>query len=268
MIEFISRHLAGLEFAALFGGMLLLAPIEAWKPCRAPATLRLARWPANIGLALLNHFLLVAVGAALSISLLIPWLQPRTPLLARLDLSPAVEVLATLLALEFVNYWFHRVLHRVPLLWRIHAVHHLDTAMDVTTSHRHHPFEGLLNVAVTLPLTLWFGAPPGALLLYVFLHIGVALFSHSNIALPRRLDAVLRLFLVTPDFHRPHHASERRYCDSNYGMITPWFDYLFGTASHLPFARQRDIELGIRNHRETVHLDQLLVLPFQYQDPR
>ena len=270
MQQFFVEHQAEIQFAAVFGGMLLLLLVESSIPRRAISASQAGRRFSNIGLALLNHFLLAALAVVITSSTIVLWLQPQTPLLHRWALPFMAKIALSVLALEFATYWIHRALHRIPLLWRIHAVHHADTEMDVTTSHRHHPFEAVLVALLTLPVTLLLGAPLVALLIYIHLRIAISLFSHANILLPRWLDGVLRLVIVTPDFHRLHHASEQRFTDSNYGTITPWFDYLFGSASHLPFEQQKDIELGLRALRlpEDNHMDRLLALPFTYDSGR
>jgi len=165
-----------------------------------------------------------------------------------------------------MSYWIHRAFHHFPILWRIHAVHHTDTEFDVTTSQRNHPFEAILSSLIVTPVVLLLGAPALVLVLHYFLQVAVSLISHGNIALPYWLDKVLRRFIVTPDFHRMHHLSDRQFTDSNYSVIVPWFDYLFKTASQLPYEQIPKMELGLEVLREPKdsRLDKLLITPFTY----
>ena len=267
MFEFIQKHNHELQFAATFGGILLLLLIEPLFPRRVGAKDQSSRWINNIGLALLNFYLLAYFGILYASSSLAGMLQPETPLFDYLGLPLAVSIIVTVFAFEFMGYWVHRALHRIPLLWRIHAVHHNDTEFDVTTSHRHHPFEGMIFTVLAFPLMLWLGVPVVAAITYNALRLFISLLTHANIQIPQPADSLLRKFVVTPDFHRMHHSSDQQYTDSNYGVITPWFDYLFGTATRLPYQEIPAMELGLHYLRkpEESRIDKLLILPFVWK---
>ncbi len=267
MLDFILKNNDMLQFTATFGGILLLLLIEPFFPRRRGAKGQAKRRVNNIGLALLNFFILGYFGVAYASTGIASILQPVTPLFDYLQLPLAVSIIATVFCVELLGYWFHRAMHRVPLLWRIHAVHHNDTEIDVTTTNRHHPFEGMIFIVLTFPLMIWLGMPVIAAISYNAIHLLLSLLTHANIRLPERLDNILRLFVVTPDFHRMHHSSDRQYTDSNYGMITPWFDYLFGTASRIPYKEIPNMEIGLhylRKPRES-RIDRLLLQPFVWR---
>jgi len=264
MTGFIKSHYYELQFAALFGGMFLLYIIEAFIPRRNPDSNQTSRWLNNIGLAIFNHFLLLAY--ALGLGYLALWIDPGTTLVLHFQLSDISALLFIILFFDLIAYWMHRAFHRFPLLWRIHAAHHSDTDIDVTTSHRQHPFEAMLNGIIVTPLIILIGAPFITLILFNLLHIIFALFTHSNIILPEKLDKVLRRVIITPDFHRIHHSSDREYTDSNYGAIFTFYDYLFGTAKRIPYEELPEMELGLEGLREPKdnRLDKLLLTPFTY----
>lgn len=266
--SFLQAHLYEIQFAAIFGGMVFLFLIEGLIPRRSTKEIQTSRWLTNIGLALFNHFLVLFFSILLVV--VVSRLQPESPLIQYFQLSDLPAFIILLLSAEFVNYWIHRIFHRIPWLWRIHAVHHTDTEMDVTTSHRHHPFEPLISTILMLPLLLVLGAPFILLALYNFLHTAISLIHHSNIIIPRWLDSTLRWFVVTPDFHRMHHSSEQRYTDSNYSAVIPLFDYLFGTATRLPYDELPKMELGLEILREPSEsrIDKLFTLPFTYKAKR
>ncbi len=249
-------------FIVLFGGLVAFLLAEMQWP-RLPETEGTAqRWLSNLSLTFLNHVLL-------------GWLAPWAyALVAHLHLVPAQGLLSlqpfwlslalTVILLELLQYSLHRLLHTVPWLWRLHAVHHCDLAVDVTTAHRHHPLEALFSFSFTLPVLLLLAPAPDVVLTASLVQITLALWSHSNLYLPETLDRWLRYLIVTPDFHRLHHHSEQRYTDSNYSLALPWFDYLFGTASRVPFAQQARIRLGLEYFRDRAdaRLTRLLLLPF------
>jgi sterol desaturase/sphingolipid hydroxylase (fatty acid hydroxylase superfamily) len=262
-IEVTSTH--EIHFLVLVGGMIGVMLLETLIPRRPESRNLMYRWTNNLSLTMLDFFVAAWAGGAIAV-LLSRWsADSGFGLLQRIDAGWIVSFLVVLLLAEFLSYLVHRAFHVVPTLWRIHAVHHTDVEMDVTTSHRHHPLELLLPLPLTAPVFLFLGPPATAALAYVVLRTGVGLLSHGNICLPQAVDRVLRLFVVTPDFHRLHHSSDRRFTDSNYGVVLPWFDYLFRTATDLPFHQQKTMELGLEYLREPrdSRLDQMLLLPFR-----
>lgn len=143
---------------------------------------------------------------------------------------PWLAVLAAAVTAEtFAFYWAHRLMHRVPLLWRIHRVHHSDDEVDVSTSYRNHPFELLVTMPISAAVVLILGAPATVVLATQTLLTATTLWQHADIALPARLDRALTWVIVTPRLHRLHHNPERATHDSNYGELLTLWDRLFGT---------------------------------------
>jgi len=266
-LDFIQKHFTQIQFAATFGGILVFMLVESFSARTSGQGQSVLRWLNNLGLAWLNFVIFLYFAYFLHVVGLAAWLTPVEPLYTRYALPTWLMVLLTLVFLELLSYWFHRAMHRVPFLWRIHAVHHNDTQLDVTTSHRHHPFEGMLYMLISLPLFLWLGVPLGVAYLYFALRLAVVLVSHADIRLPEQLDRKLSLLLVTPGFHYSHHLSEQRYTDSNYGTVVPWFDYLFGTASYLPQAKLNTQQVGLNYLRTSTdsRIDRLLALPLIFR---
>jgi sterol desaturase/sphingolipid hydroxylase (fatty acid hydroxylase superfamily) len=138
--------------------------------------------------------------------------------------------LAGVLFLDFFGaYLPHYVEHKIKPLWMIHLVHHSDHEVDTTTANRHHPLESFIRFFFTLGGVFLAGTPIGVVMLYQSLSLVATQFTHANIRLPRRLDALLSLFLVSPDMHKVHHHYRLPYTDSNYGNIFSIWDRLFGT---------------------------------------
>jgi sterol desaturase/sphingolipid hydroxylase (fatty acid hydroxylase superfamily) len=148
---------------------------------------------------------------------------------------PWVAVFAlTLVAQTLASYWLHRLMHRTPLLWRVHRVHHADGLVDVSTSFRNHPFELLLTIPVAALIILIIGAPVSVVLATETFLFAAALWEHADIRLPHRIDRTLSLVLVTPRLHRLHHNPGRALHDSNYCNSIIIWDRLFGTLSDKP----------------------------------
>jgi sterol desaturase/sphingolipid hydroxylase (fatty acid hydroxylase superfamily) len=216
---------------ALLGWFILLAFAEvAWSakdgvPNRRSGDSRLLT---NFGLTALN----VAAGALVPVARITSSLVgDRFGLgIAHLVPLPWMAVFALLLLLDsFAGYWVHRLMHATPLLWRVHRVHHADSAVDVSTSLRNHPFELLLTLPVSSLVVLLVGAPVSAVLAVQTVVVAATIWQHADIALPRRVDRVLAAAIFTPRLHRLHHNPERAIHDSNFGESIILWDWMFDT---------------------------------------
>jgi sterol desaturase/sphingolipid hydroxylase (fatty acid hydroxylase superfamily) len=167
--------------------------------------------------------------------------------------------------LDFVVFAQHWVFHHVPLLWRLHRMHHADLDIDVTTGLRFHPFEILISLAVKIATIVAFGIPPVAVLLFEVVLNATSMFNHSNVRMPVSVDRILRLFLVTPDMHRVHHSVAADEHNSNFGFNLPWWDRLFRTYRAQPRDGHGGMTIGLRIFRDPgeLRLDRLLTQPFR-----
>jgi sterol desaturase/sphingolipid hydroxylase (fatty acid hydroxylase superfamily) len=150
-------------------------------------------------------------------------------LLALTGLPDWAAISARVLLLDLTDYGRHRLSHRVPVLWRLHRVHHSDVAVDVTTSLRNHPIEMLLRPLFIAGAVLVFGIAPLALLLQPVLQLPILVFEDANIRLPPALDRALAWLIVTPGMHLVHHSNARRQTDSNYATLLSVWDRLLGS---------------------------------------
>jgi sterol desaturase/sphingolipid hydroxylase (fatty acid hydroxylase superfamily) len=141
--------------------------------------------------------------------------------------QPLWHALAALLALDFWTYCWHRLNHRVPFLWRFHRAHHSDAQMDVTTASRFHIGEILFSNCLRIPLILIVGIYLWEMVLYEAALLAVNQFQHANIGLPRKLDQLLRCFIVTPAMHKVHHSRWQPETDSNYSSLLSVWDRIF-----------------------------------------
>jgi sterol desaturase/sphingolipid hydroxylase (fatty acid hydroxylase superfamily) len=177
-----------------------------------------------------------------------------------------VAVPLAVIAMDFVIWVQHVMVHAVPALWRLHRVHHADLDYDVTTGARFHPIEIVLSMLIKFATITVLGPPVVAVVIFEVLLNATAMFNHGNIRLPLGIDRVLRLFVVTPDMHRVHHSVEDDETNSNFGFNLPWWDRLFGTYRDQPRAGHVAMKIGIHDHtdpREVDRLDGMLILPFK-----
>jgi sterol desaturase/sphingolipid hydroxylase (fatty acid hydroxylase superfamily) len=244
MTDWLLAHGDDLQVALFFALFAVLAVVERWWP-RRPGTLdRRSRWPANLFLTLVN---LVALGA-LPISLIgaAVWAQTRHfGLLNRIALPAAVVVALTLVLRGFVSFGTHWLMHKVPLFWRVHRVHHLDTELDVTTTVRFHPLEFAIALAPGVPFVVLLGLSPWVLAAYELLDVAVTLWTHANLRLPAAIERVVRYAIVTPDLHRVHHSAWQPETDSNFGAVFPVWDLVFGTFRATPSVPVERMTLGL-----------------------
>lgn len=251
------------------GVLVLMALWERLTPRRPQSIKRLIRWPNNLGLVVLNTFVvrllfpLAGVGMALLA-------QAKGWGLFNIVPGPAwFAIPAGLLLLDLTIYGQHVAFHAVPLLWRLHRMHHADLEFDVTTGLRFHPGEIVVSMLVKLLAIVVFGALPIVVLAFEVVLNATSIFNHGNVRLPPRLDRVLRLLVVTPDMHRVHHSIDRRETDSNFGFNVPWWDRLFGTYRAQPALGHDRMTLGIDLFREEreLWLDRMLLQPLRRDVP-
>jgi sterol desaturase/sphingolipid hydroxylase (fatty acid hydroxylase superfamily) len=248
-----------------FLAILLLMALWEWRrPRRSLSLARSRRWPANLGMVIVDSLILrwllpiLAVGAAIEAQ------HHGWGLFNQLETPFWFACIVSLLLLDLVIYAQHVVFHKVPLLWRLHRVHHSDTNIDVTTALRFHPFEIVLSMLLKIVVVVLLGAPAVAVLLFEVILNATAMFNHSNVQLPAGLESWLRLVIVTPDMHRVHHSVHRDETDSNFGFNLPWWDHLFGTYRAQPRDGHTGMTIGLNifRDRRSVGLHWLLLQPF------
>lgn len=210
-------------------------------------TRNLGLWAVN---TLMNPFITVPIAVATAAFPL--WTRPDAPLLAQFAFD--------LLVLDLWTYAWHRANHRLPLLWRFHRVHHLDEFLDTTSAVRFHPGEVLLSALARAPLVVAADVSLAAILLFDALVLLGALFHHSNLRLPAKLEAPLRSVIVTPSHHWVHHHAIRADTNSNYGTLLTLWDRLFGTWSKT--ARTLDMRIGVEGQADAP-LPALAAAPFR-----
>lgn len=250
---------------ACFASVLLLMAVWEWiAPRRRLSVRKSPRWASNLALVGLNALLvrlllpLSAVGTALLAE------QRQWGLLQQLTLPEWLKCALAVALLDLAVYLQHVMFHAVPALWRLHMVHHADLDFDVTTGLRFHTIEILLSMVVKIGVVAASGAPPWAVLAFEVLLNATAMFNHGNARLPRRLDGVLRLLVVTPDMHRVHHSVVPAETNSNFGFNFPWWDRLLGTYRAQPAASHETMQIGVahlRDERQVERLPGMLALP-------
>ncbi|WP_025564910.1 sterol desaturase family protein [Psychromonas sp. SP041] len=183
-----------------------------------------------------------------------------------IDLPYWLTITLSLLLLDMLIYWQHRLFHKVPLLWQLHKVHHADTHVDASTGLRFHPLEIVASIFIKAIAVILLGVPAFAVILFEVLLNGFALFNHANIRLPKKVEAVTRLILMTQILHRIHHSQLFKESNSNYGFSVIWWDRLFGSYSAEATKPDLEIDIGITEFpaaKDNANLLGLLFMPFK-----
>jgi len=258
-----------IRLSVFVGLFAFLAMVETYAPRRLRVQTRGGRWITNWGMTVINTLVLRALGFVIVMPLLAVGAALDAQamgygLFNQIDLPFWVEVVLTILILDFAIWAQHLITHKVPLLWRLHQVHHSDRDLDVTSAIRFHPVEIALSMVLKIGLVYLLGPAALAVVLFEIILNGTAMFNHANIALPLWLDRWLRLIIVTPDMHRVHHSDERSEHDSNYGFSLSIWDRAFGTYIPQPALGHNEMTVGLRwQDDRPARLDWALLLPFR-----
>ncbi len=245
------------------GAFLLLNWLERRQPLREQTQPKLRREIRNVAVAGLGAVAVQLTEIPLVLSLF-ESIQPRQwGILARLRLPLWAELPTVILLMDYSYYAWHILLHRVPLLWRFHLVHHLDLDMDKSTALRFHFGEVLLTLPFRAAQVILIGLTPLTYSAWQIWFLLSIMFHHSDLKLPLQWERRLNRFVVTPRMHGIHHSIARQETESNWSSGLTIWDRLHGTLRlNVP---QRAITIGVPAWRtpESLTLPKILALPFQ-----
>lgn len=266
METFVQANEATIRLGFFLVVFAVMAQWELSAPRRALTVSKAVRWVNNLGLVALNTVLLRLLFPAAAVGMAAFATKQGWGLLNYFQISAWLAIPASVIAMDFVIWLQHVMVHAVPALWRLHRVHHADPDYDLTTAARFHPVEIILSMLIKFATIMVLGPPVVAVILFEVILNGMAMFNHGNVRLPLTLDRVLRWFIVTPDMHRVHHSVEDDEANSNFGFNLPWWDRLFGTYRDQPRSGHEGMTIGIygyRQPRDVSWLPGLLALPFR-----
>ncbi len=265
MNEFVSNNEVIIRLSFFLGVFAVMALWEFIAPRRALRVSKAVRWANNLGLVVLNSVVLRLLFPAAAVGMASFASSQGWGLLNYYQTPFPLAVIVSVVALDLIIYLQHVMVHAVPALWRLHRVHHADIDFDVTTGARFHPIEIILSMLIKFATIMVLGPPVVAVIIFEVLLNATAMFNHSNVRIPARIDKVVRLFVVTPDMHRVHHSVEDDEANSNFGFNLPWWDRLFGTYRDQPRAGHENMTIGIHKYNDprlVSWLHGILVLPF------
>jgi len=249
-------------FAAVFVTMLVW---ELIAPRRSLSVSKALRWTSNLGLLVLNSIVLRLMFPAAAVGIAYSVAQREWGLFNLVDWPLWFEIFTAVLLLDFAIYLQHRLMHQLPVLWRLHRVHHADLDFDMTTGSRFHTIEIIVSMLFKWGVILLLGPALIAVLIFEVLLNGMAIFNHANVSLPGAIERIVRTLLVTPDMHRVHHSTLVQETNSNYGFNLSIWDRIFKTYIDQPEKGHDAMSIGLAEFRDAKQVDQLpgmLGLPF------
>jgi len=260
-------HEPFIRFGFFFGILILMAVWEGLAPRRQLQTSKLIRWFSNLGIVFIGALALRLLPSFSAIAAAILAEKGGWGILNNVPLIYWPKVAIGVAVLDLAIYLQHVMFHGLPILWRLHMMHHSDLDFDVTTGVRFHPIEILLSMGIKMIVVFFVGVSALGVLIFEVLLNATSLFNHGNVRLVASLDRVLRFFVVTPEMHRVHHSVIIRETNSNFGFNLPWWDRLFGTYKAQPTAGHEGMTIGLSQFRDPkrLTLPWLLILPFTGQ---
>ncbi|MGB5856013.1 MAG: sterol desaturase family protein [Oceanisphaera sp.] len=250
-------------FISILAIMMLL---EWQQPARKSPIKASTRWFANFGLVFASS---VIARLTIPIGLTTVALynqQHGIGLFNHIALPSVIIIMLSLLLLDILIYWQHRLFHKIPMLWRLHKVHHADAHVDTSTGLRFHPVEIMLSILIKLAAVSMLGVPAIAVLIFEITLNGLALFNHANIRLPNAIEKPLRLILMTQILHRIHHSQTASETNSNYGFSVIWWDKIFGSYKAKAIKTDSELDIGLMEYpqaQQNASLWHLLTMPFK-----
>jgi len=228
-------------FITVFCLLLLWEYFCPWRPQKAN---NWHRKLTNLTLMLLSTLSMRLIFPMLSVSAAIWAAAHNVGLLHYFNSESMLGAISCFIALDLCLYLQHRLLHKVPLLWRVHRIHHLDNHLDATSGVRFHPAEALLSLLIKATAIVALGAPVIIVIVFEIFLNALSLFNHANIQLGIKIEAALRKLIVTPNMHRIHHSTQAVEHSKNFGFNLSIWDKLFNSYLHRAASDDAKLKVG------------------------
>lgn len=254
-----------IRISLFLGIFAIMAVLEAWLPARQSVLGRVSRWKGNLSMVVLGALCSRVVLPASLVGVALWADSTNVGLFNNVNTSYWVVIIFCVLLLDMVIYWQHRLFHKIPLLWRIHKMHHADSHVDTTTGLRFHPIEIVLSLFIKAAVVIAFGVPALAIVIFEVGLNGFALFNHANIRLPQKWDDRIGMVIITQRLHRIHHSQLKAESNTNFGFSVSWWDKLFGSFKSRATKNDEDIAIGQKDYpatNENAGIVALLKMPF------
>jgi len=255
----------GLRLSIFVGVLILMSVLETLAPLRVRHQKRSTRWFTNLGIVVLGSLAIRVLGPFTAVVTAGVAIANGWGLIPLLNLPFYMEIILGVVLLDLALYGQHVASHKIPFIWRFHRVHHADRDMDATTGVRFHPIESVMSMLYKCVIVLVVGPAVIAVVIFEVILNASALFNHANVRLPKWLDRILRILIVTPDMHSVHHSVLPNETNSNYGFFLSIWDRVFASYIAEPKLSPDKIKIGLPNYQseEPASLAWSLKLPLK-----
>ncbi|MGO8820366.1 MAG: sterol desaturase family protein [Desulfomonilaceae bacterium] len=252
------------RLGCFMGIFIAVALGEFLVPRRSLSTSKASRWFINLGIVIINTFILRILFPVAAVGVAIIATQRDWGLFNNVGIPHWGAVVLSVVILDFAIYLQHVLFHAVPILWRLHMMHHADLDFDLTTGSRFHPIEIMISMLIKMAVVILIGAPAVSVIIFEVVLNATSMFNHGNVFIPLDVDGVLRLMVVTPDMHRVHHSVFPFETNTNFGFNLPWWDRIMGTYRDQPKMGHEGMTIGLNQFRDPsgLTLFKSLALPF------
>lgn len=259
-----------IRLSSFLGVLAVMAAWEIATPRRSLTAPKGLRWFSNLGIVVLNTIMLRMLFPLAGVGFALYAAEQGWGLGPALGATGWLWAIVCVLALDAAIWAQHVAFHRVPLLWRLHRMHHADLDIDVTTGLRFHPIEIFLSMLIKFAVIVILGAPAIAVLVFEVLLNATSMFNHSNVRMPERVDAIVRQVIVTPDMHRVHHSADPSETHTNFGFNLSIWDRLAGFYKAQPKLGHEGMTIGLPIFRDPgeLRLDRMLLQPLRDGSPK
>lgn len=254
-----------IRMSVFIGVLACMMILEAAFPRKTRTQGRGLRWATNLGIVVIYTFVLRLLFPMAALGMASYAHAKGWGVLNMWGLPTWVNIIITVIALDFAVYWQHVISHKVPVFWALHKVHHADRDIDATTGIRFHPGEVVLSMLYKMAAVLVLGPSVIGVFVFEILLNGSAMFNHANVKLPLWLERGLRIGFVTPDMHRVHHSILKQETDSNYGFFLSVWDRIFRSYTAQPERGHDGMTIGLPHYQneKPSRILWCLALPFR-----
>jgi len=264
-MDFLVEHEQVIRVGVFLAILVLLSGLEFLIPLAKRRLSRPTQWFTNLVIVLLDNLTLKIVFPLLAAGVAKYANDNGYGLFNIISAPYWVSFVLSLILLDLLIYTQHVMMHRIPILWRFHRMHHTELGLDATSALRFHPIEIIISMLIKMEFVLIMGIPVAAVIIFEVLLNGLALFNHSNIKLPEIIEKPLRRIIITPEIHWIHHSELPFETNSNYGFNLSLWDRLFSTYIDKPKQSYKELRQGLHEFgfKEPLNVLELLVSPFK-----
>lgn len=264
-MNFLIENEQTIRLGVFLGLLIVLAMAEFFSPLAKRQTSRPYQWFTNLGIVIVDSLALRVIVPVLAVGTAHYASETNIGLFNIVAINEWAAFILSLFLLDALIYGQHVLMHKIPILWRLHRMHHTELGLDVTSAVRFHPIEIILSMVIKMTFVLIMGIPAAAVIVFEILLNGLALFNHSNLKLPGPLEKLLRVFIITPEIHWIHHSEINSETNSNFGFNLCIWDKIFGTYLTKPTFDYPEMRQGLPEFgfKKPLNIIELLVSPFK-----